>query len=375
MEDRNYDAALRPARLLTRPDEARFLERNRRWQGISSLERAPGGTLYVVFYSGGVTEMPGNFCVVCRSRDDGTSWEDCAFVVAHDDARVRCYDPNLWVDPMGRLWLLWTQSFDFFDGRAGVWAAVCGEPDADAPRFGAPRRIADGLMMDKPTVLRDGTWLFPCAVWQYMKPTVPFGTTDGRRPDMASLRFSNVYASEDSGVTFVRRGGADVPERCFDEHMVVERRDGSLWMLVRTLYGVGESFSYDGGATWTPGAPSAIAGPCSRFFVRRLASGRLLLVNHYDFTGRSNMTAMLSEDDGRTWTGGLLLDARDDVSYPDGVEAPDGRIYITYDRRRYHEREILMAVFREEDVLAGRVVSADARLGVAVSRAGGPSPL
>ncbi len=34
--------------------------------------------------------------------------------------------------------------------------------------------------------------------------------------------------------------------------MVVERKDGSLWMLLRTSYGIGQSVSADGGATWSP---------------------------------------------------------------------------------------------------------------------------
>ena len=72
--------------------------------------------------------------------------------------------------------------------------------------------------------------------------------------------------------------------------------------------------------------------------------------------------------------GGLVLDERKNVSYPDGTEAPDGRIYIVYDHERYRDREILMAVFTERDVLAGQCVSEDARLRVLISRAEGPLP-
>ena len=62
---------------------------------------------------------------------------------------------------------------------------------------------------------------------------------------------------------------------------------------------------------------------------------------------------MAEPDDGETWNDGLLLDERDDISYPDGVEAPDGRIRIIYDRDRNHDGDILMATFREEDVAVG----------------------
>ncbi|NBS97737.1 MAG: hypothetical protein EBT08_16565, partial [Betaproteobacteria bacterium] len=54
---------------------------------------------------------------------------------------------------------------------------------------------------------------------------------------------------------------------------------------------------------------------------------------------------------------GLLLDERSGVSYPDGVEGKDGVIWITYDRERQGDGEILLAKFKEEDALAGRNVS------------------
>ena len=66
------------------------------------------------------------------------------------------------------------------------------------------------------------------------------------------------------------------------------------------------------------------------------------------------MTAVLSEDDGVTWKGGLRLDDRDSPSYspdesihrrfeklstyPDGTQTADGKIWITYDLGRYGAR-------------------------------------
>jgi hypothetical protein len=151
--------------------------------------------------------------------------------------------------------------------------------------------------------------------------------------------------------------------------MLIERRDGSLWMLVRTLYGIGESVSTDRGRAWSPGQDSGLGGPGARFFIRKLRSGRLLLVNHYQFTKRDHLTAMLSDDDGVTWYGHLLLDERDHVTYPDGIETDDGLLYIIYDRDRLGRKEILLAAFREEDVAAGRIVSSDAYLKRLVSGA------
>jgi hypothetical protein len=146
--------------------------------------------------------------------------------------------------------------------------------------------------------------------------------------------------------------------------MIVERRDGSLWMMVR-MQGLAETVSTDGGKTWTPVERIAIKHPTSRFFLRRLASGALLLIKHgplNEKVGREKLTAFVSDDDGKTWTGGLLLDERDDVTYPDGVQGADGIIRIIYDHERTPDGEILMAKFREEDVRAGKLVTPEASL-------------
>src|SRR5690606_40889159 len=58
---------------------------------------------------------------------------------------------------------------------------------------------------------------------------------------------SKTVVSTDNGQNWQVRGAVNVPEakRNADEHMIVERKDGTLWMLVRTLYGIGESISHD----------------------------------------------------------------------------------------------------------------------------------
>jgi hypothetical protein len=91
-------------------------------------------------------------------------------------------------------------------------------------------------------------------------------------------------------------------------------------------------------------------------------------------TGRSHLTAFISKDDGKTWEGGLLLDERSGVSYPDGQQAADGTIYITYDFDRTGKRHILFATFREEDALAGKPVSSAVRLRQLVSEGSGGLP-
>lgn len=95
-------------------------------------------------------------------------------------------------------------------------------------------------MMNKPTVLADGTWALPAAIWG---DAIGGGKVQDR---LASQCGANMVVSTDNGQTFSYRGGlVAVPHRCF----VVELKDGRLWILVRTFYGIGQSFSLDQGRT------------------------------------------------------------------------------------------------------------------------------
>ena len=343
----------------------RFAPPYREWQGDPGVAQTKRGRRFVAFYSGGTREQLGNYCLLTYS-DDGETWVDPA-AVAYAGESARCYDPCLWIDPQGRLWFFWAVM-----PRHAVWAAVCDDPDAAAMKFSEPFIVGHDVMMNKPVVLRSGGWLLPIAVWADTTRHISVSDETDRRPF--------VCRSDDGGKTFRRLGGPVVEGRTFDEHMVLERRDGSLWMLIRTRYGVAESVSRDGGVTWSDAVPSAIKGPDSRFHLTRLRSGRILLINHYDFEKRNNLTAMLSEDEGKTWKGFLLLDERRGVSYPDAMETEDG-ILIVYDRGRggfLHSleeayakpREILTAFVTEEDILAGALVSPRSYLKKVVNKLG-----
>lgn len=318
------------------------------------IERTPGGRLWSCWVAGG--DSPDAFFILASSDDDGETWSSPRAVLnSHAQglgAKRSILVGNLWTDPKGRLWLIFDQSMDMYDGRAGVWATVCANPDADAPVWSEPRRIWHGVTLNKPTVLSTGEWMLPISLDQ--RPG--FREFRGCFRELDPLRGANVFVSNDEGATWARRGVRTFPDPDWHEHMIVERDDKSLWMLARTRNGIMESESNDAGRTWSEPVASKINHPVARFHIRRLASNRLLLVKHGaridTHEGRSLLTAWLSDDDGKTWRGGLMLDERTGVSYPDGFQAPDGTIYISWDRNRATDGEILMARFTEDDVLA-----------------------
>ncbi|MBE6634437.1 MAG: exo-alpha-sialidase, partial [Ruminococcaceae bacterium] len=346
-EECDKEDAMHPPKIVFEiPEQA--LNANRCFQGIPTLERTKKGRILFAFYTGTEDEGIGNYVpLFLREPDSNGSEEAYLLVMPSNPETCRVYDPCLWFDPQGRLWFFVAQSYTYYDGRCGVWAMVCENPDAERPTFSEPRRIANGIMMNKPIVYQ-GDWLLPCAIWDKFKSTYNW---------IPNERFSNVYISKDNGKSFRLLSGVDYPDRYVDEHMMAELSDGRILMLIRGKHGIGMSISANGGKTWSLPEDSGLGGPCSRFCFKRLKNGRLLLVNHWKFEQRNNLTAMLSEDDGKTWKGYLMIDERPNVSYPDAVEAEDGSIYIIYDHERYKAKEILMARVTQEDILAGQLIT------------------
>ena len=342
--------------LITKPEQLQaYSEPYRVWQGIPGIERTKNGRLFATFYSGGVKEEYGNFCLLLREKGD--TFETIAVA---DVEQSRCYDPCLWIDPLGRLWFFWSVMPDH-----RVECVICDDPDAEELVWGPVRRIGCDVMLNKPIVLSTGEWIFPMAIWDAEHGVRTMSPEHDTKNGPAG---SYVYRSVDQGETFEKLGYAVTPERSFDEHMVVELKDNSLLMPVRTKYGIALSRSYDQGRTWSEGEKCDWGGPNSRFFISRLKSGRLLLINHVDFVGRNNLTALLSEDEGKTWPYRLLLDGRASVSYPDATEDENGNIYVIYDRERgcfkkslevalADAREILVAKITEEDILRGKLTN------------------
>lgn len=386
------DPALVPANVIANPGE-RHAPSTRQFQGIPGMAVTHEGRLWAVWYGGGSGPGPGNYVMLANSDDGGRTWSSVNHVI---EADVRVFDPAIWTDPDGRIWVFYSQGHKLWDGRAGVWTIVSENPDVEQPEWSEPRRLTDGIMLNKPTALSSGEWLLPIARWN-QEPN------EGLSPDAETYvpeEFvhwdpedvgSHVYVSRDRGDSFSRLSSVRLPGVLFDEHMITEGRDGVLRFFVRNEEeGIVTKVSHDSGASWEPAPEEPIPHVPARFFVRTLRSGNLLLVKHNPEldgvwlhgagvheprTFRARLVAYLSEDDGRSWRGGLVLDERVGVSYPDGDQAADGTIYIAYDYDRMNAKQILMAAFTEEDVLAGRIVSSEGRLKQLINQAAGADNL
>jgi|GEM_PF-4846084 len=358
-----------------------FADGKRIWQGVPSIAISPKGRIWLSWMTGGGFEgdrTEPTYVLLFTSGDGGKTFQG-PVAVAKSPLGKSTGDPGFWTDPRGRLW--------WYYSAGGMVANIFEDPEAAKPHFQPPFYVTPGVFINKLTVLADGSWLW----------------TPGYKFPALGFKGVTVYRSQDEGKSFSFVGSVNSQpdaDMTIAEPMTVELRDGRIALFVRTLSGIRRTISADGGRTWGDfeALPGLHAVVHARFFVRRLKSGNLLLVYNRPPAGadplatkgplvnlrqlreRVHMTAVLSEDDGVTWKGGLRLDDRDNPSYspdesphrrieklttyPDGVQTDDGTIWLSYDLGRYGAdgREIVLARIREADVLAGKLVSPDSRL-------------
>lgn len=162
-----------------------------------------------------------------------------------------------------------------------------------------------------------------------------------------------VFVSDDQGITWKRSNVLDYGRGRHDhagsiEGTVIERRDGTLYQLLRTEAGfLYEATSSDGGLTWVDLRPSTVRSVTCCAQMGRLRDGRLaLLWNHPprhepdSRHSREELSLAFSDDDGRTWSERVVVAARYDrptgkeatirrVSYPYLFERRPGELWIT----------------------------------------------
>lgn len=161
-----------------------------------------------------------------------------------------------------------------------------------------------------------------------------------------------VFVSDDEGVTWRRSNALDLGGAQHDhagscEGTVLERRDGSLYQLLRTETGfLHETASTDGGLTWAPSTLSTVPSVTCCAQLYRLADGTVALLwnpppryDPRDRTKRDELAIAFSSDDARTWSAPHVLAADYPqprvgdqwwrVSYPYLYERRPGELWIT----------------------------------------------
>ena len=163
------------------------------------------------------------------------------------------------------------------------------------------------------------------------------------------------YVSEDDGKTWKRSNIIDFGDQGHHagayEGTLVELGGGRLYMLLRTnLDRFWEALSEDHGYSWRELRPSSIDASSAPGYLRRLASGRLVLVwnrlyprgetEYRRHAGqaslypasrhREELSIAFSEDEGQSWTQADVFVRGERVCYPQIWERRPGEIWISY---------------------------------------------
>lgn len=130
---------------------------------------------------------------------------------------------------------------------------------------------------------------------------------------------------------------------------IVQRRDGSLYTLMRDNGPPPQrllaSESKDRGETWSPVVDSDLPNPGSGPEVIRLKNGHWALISNDTEDGRHSLAVQISDDDGKTWRWKrhLELDEPGPESgrfhYPSIIEGRDGTLHASYSYH-LHRRDL-----------------------------------
>ena len=168
------------------------------------------------------------------------------------------------------------------------------------------------------------------------------------------------YTSKNDGKSWIRSNVIDLGgighHGGVTESTLEQLKNGRLWMLLRTNWGkFWQTFSDDEGLTWKEFKPTNIDASSAPGALKRLQSGRLVLVwNRYYPEGkkefplsggdgqwsevpvsnhRQELSIMFSNDDGKSWTQPVVISRTmkkgTQISYPYLFEAKPGEVWIT----------------------------------------------
>ena len=180
----------------------------------------------------------------------------------------------------------------------------------------------------------------------YMEGTALQDEGKGLAPSNTSV--AGCFYSDDDGRTWAEcEVYVYLPMRGCMEPKIAELKDGRLMMVMRTQLGsLFQSFSEDGGTTWSKPQTAGLQSPESCPLLMRIPqTADLLLIwndspydprfDHYGL--RSPLAMAISRDDGRTWgrSKGIETDPEWEFTNPAAIVTGQGKVVVAYEASEY----------------------------------------
>jgi len=302
----------------------------------STLVETPSG-IVSAFFSGTHEKHPDVGIRVSRLENGQWTWpEEVANGILNDTLRYPCWNPVLFLPQGGPLQLYYKVG-----PSPREWWGMLITSEDDGKTWSEPIKLGEdekighllGPVKNKSIQLEDGTIIHPSSTEIKV---------DGE--DLWRVHFE---ISKDNGKTWEVVGPIN-DGKTFDaiQPSVVTYEDGRLQILCRTREGiVSQSWSEDGGITWSEMTATDLPNPNSGTDAVTLQDGRQLLIYNHSTKegeepkGRNILNLALSRD-GTAWEPVMTLEdepIEDGYAYPAIIQSKDGLVHITY---TYNRRSI-----------------------------------
>jgi predicted neuraminidase len=244
-----------------------------------------------------------------------------------DGKRFPCWNPVLIETSPGQLTLFYKVG-----PNPREWWGMSRTSRDGGITWSEARRLADGTLgpvKNKPIRLPDGTLLAG-------------GSTESR--DSVSKWRVHFERSEDAGRTWsvIRPPVSDSTLNAI-QPAVLTHRSAWLQALMRTQSGrVFETWSDNGGQTWSAPARTSLLNPNSGLDALTLVDGRQLVVFNNAASGRTPLSVSVSQS-GILWSPPVAIEtAPGEYSYPAVIQTRDSLVHITYTWQRRRIRHVVI---------------------------------
>ena len=266
------------------------------------------------------------------SRREEKGWTapvEVANGIQPDGTRHPCWNPVLFQPKTGPLMLFYKVG----PNPRGWWGMLRTSAD-DGKTWSDARRLPDGILgpiKNKPVELAGGDLLCPSSVETLLTWRLRFERTS----DQGRTWTSVTPAAAPNG----KEPGAIQPS--------ILVHGNRLQAIGRTRNDqVFQTWSEDGGKSWSPLTLTGIPNPNSGTDAVTLRDGRCLLVYNHTMHGRSPLNVAISSD-GKAWHNAFNVEGGGwggdgEFSYPACIQSRDGLVHITYTWKRTRIKHVVL---------------------------------
>lgn len=269
------------------------------------------------------------------SRHDGSQWSapvEVANGVQPDGKRHPCWNPVLYQPARGPLLLFYKVG-----PSPDTWWGMVRTSTDEGRTWSAAVRLPDGILgpiRAKPVELTGGVLLAGSST-----------ENDGWVVHMERYSGDASAASLAAAASWKKTGPLNnSAEFGAIQPTILVHTPSSLQILSRTRQAViAESWSQDGGNTWSAMKATALPNPSAGIDTVHLKDGRFLLIYNPTPTGRIKLDIAISPD-GKAWKRAVVLEDSPpgEYSYPAMIQARDGLVHVTYTWRRERIKHVVI---------------------------------